>query len=82
MAAPLSFDPTSPALAAHTRPSPFVTGYAFVGDRLWLDFVNSDEAQHAQRGQRTAASQRAADRDATAPCPDALVDFESFVRWL
>jgi predicted RNA-binding Zn ribbon-like protein len=42
--------------------SPFV----FVGERLWLDFVNSDDATHARGEPRT----------------DALDAFDRFVAWL
>jgi predicted RNA-binding Zn ribbon-like protein len=48
---------------AHTNgSSPFV----FVGERLWLDFVNSDDSTHSRVESRT----------------DALDAFESFVGWL
>jgi predicted RNA-binding Zn ribbon-like protein len=38
----------------------------FVGERLWLDFVNSDDAARNRKGMRI----------------DALDSFEGFVRWL
>ncbi|MFI5311555.1 MAG: CGNR zinc finger domain-containing protein [Gemmatimonadales bacterium] len=38
----------------------------FIGERLWLDFVNSDDAARTRRGSRI----------------DALDTFEGFVRWL
>ena len=40
--------------------------FVFVGERLWLDFVNSDDATHA-RGM---------------PRADALDSFERFIGWL
>jgi predicted RNA-binding Zn ribbon-like protein len=40
--------------------------YVFVGERLWLDFVNSDDAKHARGAART----------------DALDAFDRFVGWL
>jgi predicted RNA-binding Zn ribbon-like protein len=52
--------PVSPAFVASK--SPFV----FVGERLWLDFVNSDDATHARGEART----------------DALDSFEGYVGWL
>jgi predicted RNA-binding Zn ribbon-like protein len=50
----------SPASVANGAP------FVFVGERLWLDFVNSDDATHARGGTRT----------------DALDSFERFVGWL
>ncbi len=38
----------------------------FVGERLWLDFVNSDDAAHTRKGARL----------------DALDTFDGFVHWL
>jgi predicted RNA-binding Zn ribbon-like protein len=52
--------PVSPALVART------SSFVFVGERLWLDFVNSDDATHARGEART----------------DALDSFEGFVGWL
>src|SRR6185437_13114594 len=40
--------------------------FVFVGERLWLDFVNSDDATHARGESRT----------------DALDTFDRFVAWL
>ncbi len=40
--------------------------FVFIADRLWLDFVNSDDAARARRGGRL----------------DALHDFDGFIRWL
>jgi predicted RNA-binding Zn ribbon-like protein len=42
------------------------TPFVFVGERLWLDFVNSDDAVHSRGDTRL----------------DALDSFESFVGWL
>jgi predicted RNA-binding Zn ribbon-like protein len=50
----------SPALVPSTE------AYVFVGERLWLDFVNSDDSTHSRSEART----------------DALDAFERFVRWL
>src|SRR3989304_5396449 len=38
----------------------------FIGERLWLDFVSSDDAPRARQGTRT----------------DALDPFDGFIRWL
>lgn len=38
----------------------------FIGERLWLDFVNSDDASRTRKGTRT----------------DALDTFDGFIRWL
>jgi predicted RNA-binding Zn ribbon-like protein len=79
MATPLPFPPGSGAppretlLTAADGARPF----AFVGDRLWLDFVNSDDARRTAR--RPAVAARGAARE---ECVDALVDFETFVLWL
>ena len=54
--------PPSPALSEARRES-----FTFVGERLWLDFVNSDSA--------------AGDR-ASAVTADALTTFDTFMRWL
>ena len=40
--------------------------FVFVGERLWLDFVNSDDAARRQHGSQS----------------DALGGFEDFTRWL
>jgi len=40
--------------------------FVLVGERLWLDFVNSDDAARARRGARI----------------DALDTFEGYIRWL
>ena len=53
---------TSPTHASAAVTAPF----EFVGERLWLDFVNSDDATHARGDSRT----------------DALDSFERFVSWL
>lgn len=42
------------------------TPFVFAGERLWLDFVNSDDAIHSRGGARR----------------DALDSFEGFVGWL
>ena len=52
--------PVSPAPAASN------SRFIFVGERLWLDFVNSDDATHARGDGRT----------------DALDSFDRFVGWL
>jgi predicted RNA-binding Zn ribbon-like protein len=61
-----ALSPTMPLLAAYTQPTTFTStpqriAFAFVGERLWLDFVNTESALRV---------------------PDALRDFETFVRWL
>lgn len=38
----------------------------FIGERLWLDFVNTDDSAHSRKGARV----------------DALDSFEGFVHWL
>src|SRR3989304_4719464 len=38
----------------------------FIGERLWLDFVNSDDASRTRKGTR----------------PAALDPFDGFIRWL
>jgi predicted RNA-binding Zn ribbon-like protein len=82
MTAPLPFPTSSPSLADVARAAAAASGIAFVGDRLWLDFVNSDEAWPAH-GDPRAASRRAIGHDggANRRC-DALADFEGFVRWM
>lgn len=40
--------------------------FAFVGERLWLDFVNTDDARHEQREGRV----------------DVLRDFDALVAWM
>jgi predicted RNA-binding Zn ribbon-like protein len=57
----------APEAASVAGPVPGDTPFAFVGDRLWLDFVNTDDAW---RGPRRGAR------------VDALNDFETFARWL
>lgn len=52
--------PAAPARTSHTEL------YVFVGERLWLDFVNSDDSTHARGEARS----------------DALDAFERFVSWL
>lgn len=64
---PSSTAPRRTALAASSPDTPF----ALVGDRLWLDFVNSDDVHRVHGG--PAARRGHA---------DALSDFELFVRWL
>lgn len=51
----------------HAHPAERGTPFAFVGDRLWLDFVNTDDAWRESRREGRV---------------DALDDFETFVRWL
>ena len=46
--------------------------FVFVGARLWLDFVNTDDAPRALAGERPAAPGRV----------DALLDFDRYVAWL
>lgn len=57
-------------LTAHsspkTPPGAITAPFVFVGERLWLDFVNSDDATHSRGDART----------------DALDSFERFVSWL
>ena len=50
------------AIIAESTPEPLI----FVGERLWLDFVNSDDAIRARRPGRN----------------DALDSFEGFIGWL
>jgi predicted RNA-binding Zn ribbon-like protein len=50
----------TPVFTTHTEP------FVFVGERLWLDFVNSDDAVHSRSDSRR----------------DALDSFEGFVSWL
>jgi predicted RNA-binding Zn ribbon-like protein len=58
----------STALRSASGPALVVSGapFVFVGERLWLDFVNSDDATHARGEPRT----------------DALDAFDRFVAWL
>jgi predicted RNA-binding Zn ribbon-like protein len=52
---------------SHTpAPAAVNAAFVFVGERLWLDFVNSDDATHARGDSRI----------------DALDSFERFVAWL
>jgi len=81
MTAPLPFSPTSPLLAEDARGLSAASGVAFVGDRLWLDFVNSDEAWPGHRAPR-GSSRAVVSPGAPAASPDALADFESFMRWM
>lgn len=62
---PTAGDVLEGAPGAH--PARRVSPFAFVGDRLWLDFVNSDDAWRESRPDGRG---------------DALNDFETFVRWL
>ena len=54
--------------SAQVTPTPVraTEPYVFVGERLWLDFVNSDDATHARGEARR----------------DAVDTFEGFVSWL
>jgi predicted RNA-binding Zn ribbon-like protein len=63
--------PSDAALAPATpHAAPAADGaFVFVGDRLWLDFVNTDDAGRLHTGHAGARV-------------DALADFETFVRWL
>jgi predicted RNA-binding Zn ribbon-like protein len=47
-------------------PAAVNAAFVFVGEKLWLDFVNSDDATHSRGDSRT----------------DALDSFERFVAWL
>ena len=59
----MSPSPLHTSSPAHSNgTSPFV----FVGERLWLDFVNSDDATHSRVESRS----------------DALESFEGFLSWL
>ena len=58
--------PLPPESHSPTAPEPFT----FVAGRLWLDFVNTDDAA------RTRASERRGER------LDALDAFDRFIRWL
>ena len=58
--------PLPPATLSATAPEPFT----FVAGRLWLDFVNTDDAA------RTRASERRGER------LDVLDAFDRFIRWL
>lgn len=55
-----------PLAGTLARPSSADTPFVFLGDRLWLDFVNTDDARRGD-GQRRV---------------DALGDFDLFVEWL
>jgi predicted RNA-binding Zn ribbon-like protein len=58
--------PSTAHAAVPPTPVPGAEAYVFVGERLWLDFVNSDDATHARGEVRR----------------DALDAFERFVSWL
>jgi len=58
--------PTSARVTRDTRDAARGTSFVFVGDRLWLDFVNTDDARRADGVRRS----------------DALRDFDLFVDWL
>jgi predicted RNA-binding Zn ribbon-like protein len=53
--------------------------FHFVGERLWLDFVNTEPAA---AGGRHARAQLADIADVPARADDALHDFDTFVAWL
>ena len=84
MTAPAAFSAASPS-PARVSPTDAVRAepgrdatFAFVGQRLWLDFVNCDDAARAPWPRRSSTPA------AVAPSArvDALADFETFVRWL
>ena len=75
MAPSLPLQPQSPTPRRGAPLSETAT-FAFVGDRLWLDFVNSDDAHRPPRAVKT---HELPDGDGYT---DALSDFESFVRWM
>ncbi len=56
----------SPSTSAPAATSASSASFVFVGERLWLDFVNSDDSTHSRGDSRT----------------DALDSFERFVGWL
>ncbi|MFI5231770.1 MAG: CGNR zinc finger domain-containing protein [Gemmatimonadales bacterium] len=58
--------PSAAQLPPAPTPVRVVQAYVLVGERLWLDFVNSDDATHARGEARR----------------DALDTFDGFVSWL
>src|SRR5206468_2647771 len=58
--------PTSAHVTRVTREVARGTSFVFLGDRLWLDFVNTDDARRADGARRS----------------DALRDFDLFIDWL
>jgi predicted RNA-binding Zn ribbon-like protein len=74
--------PSSPIFAASTVVAPtLVRGrFHFVGERLWLDFVNTElAAPHGSRYSRVALADVA---EVPVRPGDALHDFDTFVAWL
>ncbi len=71
---------SSPRLLSVAAPPAVEPGYAFVGERLWLDFVNTEPivAPHAARHAPALADVA----DVALHTADALRDFEAFVAWL
>ena len=83
MASPLPFPSAAaspPGALVERTPGAGAGSFAFVGDRLWLDFVNTDESRADGRAQRAPRARTSL--DGRRPCPDALADFESFVCWM
>jgi predicted RNA-binding Zn ribbon-like protein len=54
--------------------------FVFVGERLWLDFVNTEPVVSSQSGRHGVALADVA--DVALHVADALRDFETFVSWL
>ena len=66
---------SSPApFAAKDAAAPAAASFAFIGGRLWLDFVNTDDVP------RLAAAEQPARLGSARG--DALIDFDLYVRWL
>jgi predicted RNA-binding Zn ribbon-like protein len=54
--------------------------FAFIGERLWLDFVNSDAAANDANGSAAGSAERPGARRAVPG--DALDSFDGFIAWL
>ena len=73
---------TGPAFFARTAAVPALSRgrFVFVGERLWLDFVNTEPVAHAGTLRQAVALADVADGPPHAA--DALRDFDTFVAWL
>jgi len=77
----ISMPPSRFASAAAVVATAALRGrFHFVGERLWLDFVNTEPA--APAGGRYARTQLADVADVPVRADDALHDFDTFVAWL